>query len=388
MKLNVTQRRGGRTMLRIGCGLMVSMMMLVTVIGCRPSGGDEERTNAQDDGASAPGILGSTIPFNETGPQAVEAQLVSPEGFFGAVEAFGVVRGIQEATIISETSGTIQSVRVRIGEAVTRGQVLATLDNSLERFAVEQVRDQLAVSEIEFSAVQKLYENGNSSEAALARAKSAVSGNRSVLAQAQRQLGNRVIASPINGHMAIIPASISEGNFIQQGTVIGTVVNMEQVRIDIGLGEREIQMVSAGDRVRVYNDVCGSEPQEATVRALAAGSSEQSGIFTVNIEFPNRCGPQLKSGMSARVEVTSTNQEASIIIPARSLVTEAEGTFVFIARQDGDAYFAQRREIKIARILGDRIEVQSGLNEKEILIVAPVQVLEDGAEVNPTTIRG
>lgn len=392
MNLHKEQKRW-RTALQIGCGLIVLVLSLVTIAGCQPSGdnsegADGEQASADQNDTGTLSLRGSTIPSRETGTQAVEAQLISREGFFGAVEASGVMRGIQEATVVSETSGDIQSIRVRLGETVKSGQVLVTLDGSLERFAVEQARDQLAVTEIEFSAVQKLYESGNSSEAALARAKAAVSGSRSVLAQAQRRLGNRVIVAPVDGRVAVIPESISEGNFIQPGTVIAKVVNMGQIRIDVGLGEREIQMVSVGDRAQVYSDACGAEAQEATVRALAAGSSEQTGSFAVNIEFPNRCGPQLMSGMSARVEITSADQEASIIIPARALIREEGVDFVFVARQDGDMYFAQRREVEIDRILGDRIEVQSGLSEEEILIVAPVQILEDGVEINLSTIRG
>lgn len=353
--------------------------------GCaRPTDGADG-----EDGGRGRGAGGGTELATEAEIQAVEAQLISKEGFFGAIEASGVIRGIQEVTIIAETSGAVDSVRVRLGEPVSRGQVLVTLDNSLERFAAEQATDQLAVAEIEFAAVESLYASGNSSEAELARAKATVSGNRSALAQARRQLGNRIITSPVDGRVAIISPSISTGNFIQPGTAVVTVVNLERLHIDIGLGEREIQMVSVGDPARVYADACGVDPQGAVVGALAAGTEAQSGSFIVNIDFPNRCGPRLKSGMTARVEIADDNQAQNIVIPARALLREETGGYsVFVGQPDGDAYFAQRRPIEITRVLGDRAEVGAGLSENEILILAPLQTLEDGTRVNPTTIRG
>lgn len=359
------------------------MLFLIASIGCRPAGDEEQPSDTQGENAAT--TLGNDVSRE---PQAVEAQLISLERFFGAIETSGVARGIQEAAIVSETSGVIESVHVRLGEKVSTGQVLVTLNDALERFAVEQARDQLSVSEIEFAAIQKLYEAGNSSDAALARAKAAVSGNRSALAQAQRRLGNRIITSPITGHVATIPQSVSKGNYIQPGLRIATIVNMEQVRISIGLGEREIQMVAVDNRANVYIGACGSAPQEASVRSLAAGNNNQSGVFNVDIEFLNKCGPKLKSGMSARVQIDNNAQEASVVIPARALVTENEEQFVFVAQAIDGMYFAKQRAVKIARILGDRAEIESGLQEQEILIVAPVQILEDGVEISPTVIRG
>ena len=368
-------------MCRVACLSVCALLLLF--IGCGAGrDGDAENSPPPDsssvnqENTSTPAVL------------SVEAQLIDKEGFFGAIEYAGVVRGIHEVAVVSETSGVIADVRARLGESVLRGQVLVMLDDSLERYAVEQAKDQLSIAEIEFAAVMQLYDNGNSSPVELARAKANVSGNRSALAQARRQLDNRIIRSPIAGNIAILPQSISVGNYIQPGAMIVRIININQARIDIGLGEREVQMVQAGDSAQVYVAACGTEPQDASIRAIAAGSGEQqSGNFIANIEFPNRCGAVLRSGMTARITIAPNGIE-NIVIPARALIKEREQYFVFVAQPNGASYLAQRRSIDVAQILGDRAEVMSGIVEKEILIVAPLQILEDGAAVNPATIGG
>jgi len=363
-------------------------VLLLFISGCnRGAASASTTTAAAGNGAAANGAAGENgIPEEII---AVEAELVTSGDFFSAIESSGVVRGAQEVTVVSETSGIIESMSVRLGERIERNQILVTLDSVLERSSVDQMADQLAVAEIEFAAITQLYENGNSSPAELASAKAAVSGNRSALAQAQRQLDNRIIRSPISGRIAVIPSTISVGNYIQPGATIVRIVNMNRARIDLGVGEREIQMINVGDEVRVYVDACGIEPQRATVRAIAAGSGDQNGSFTVQIEFQNTCGASLKSGMSARVEIFQAQEgDDTIIIPSRALLREAEDYFVFVARQDGAGYYAERRPVDISRLLGDRAEIGDGLIEQEILVIAPIQMLEDGAEINPITIRG
>ena len=320
-------------------------------------------------------------------PIAVEAYLVGRGAFYPAIETSTTIRGIQEVDVISETSGIIQQVNVALGERVAPNQILVRADSELENFALKQAEDQLAVANFELSAINRLIASNNSSAAELARARANVSGAQSSVAQAGRALRNRVIRSPIRGQIAVLARSISRGNYIQPGTRIATIVDLSRLQADILLGETDVLLVNVGDRAQALLSACNNVPQAGSVQSIAAGA-EQSGSFTVRVEFVNRCDGRIKSGMSATVAISNADQPNDIIIPALAILSAEHQQYVYVLLPDGDRDIVARRNITVGRVLGNRAEVVAGLEEGDLLVTAPIRQLAEGQLVHAKTIRG
>ncbi len=356
------------------------LIFLWSVLGGCQRGGDA-RGSAEADSTS------QLIESNSQ-PVAVEAAVISSGQFFGAITVSGVVQGIQEVTILSETSGKIFQVRASLGQRVSTNQIMVQLDSEVERYAVAQARDQLKVADLELQAIKDLVANNSSSPAELARATAAASGARSMLAQAQQRLDNKVIRSPINGQVAVLPTTISPGNYIQPGSVIARVVDLRRLRLAVGVGERDILLIEPGAAASVTLSACGEIPQPAQIISIAAGSASNDGNFMVIAEWNNNCGNRIKSGMAATARITPSGNESpnTIVIPTASILREGSQEYLYLAVSEGENTVARRANIESGKQLANRTEVTSGVAEGDLLIIAPLQSLEEGSLIETVSI--
>ena len=321
-------------------------------------------------------------------PVAVEAAVISSDQFFDAITVSGIVQGVREVTIISETSGKVSQVRAGLGQRVFSNQILVQLDSEVERFAVAQASDQLKVADLELRAVKDLVANNSSSPAELARVTAAASGARSTLAQAQKRLDNKVIRSPLNGEIAVLPDNISPGNYIQPGGLIARVVDLNRLRLAAGVGERDILLIEIGAAANVTLSACGETPQPAQITNIAAGSASNDGNFIVVVEWNNNCGNKVKSGMSATVRITPSGGESSdtVVVPTAAILREGSQEYLYLVTREGDVTVARRANIESGKQFANRTEVISGVAEGDLLIVAPLQSLNEGSLVEATSI--
>ena len=378
--------------MRLVIALLLSGVLLTTCAppgGGRGRGGDpaaaQQGGQQQAGGAGAAGnAQGSTA---AAAPTIVEAFLVGRGLFYPVIETSTTIRGVQEVNIISETSGKIMSLNTDLGERVTANQILVTLDNELETFAVRQTEDQLEVAEFELAASTRLLDSNNTSQASLIRARASVSGSRSALAQTRRALQNRIIRSPITGRVATLAQTISPGNYVQPGTRIATIVDLSRLQADLALSERDILLINIGDSAQITLSACGDVPQQGTVSSIAAGA-EANGTFIARVEFVNRCGDAVKSGMSAQVAISNSTDNEEIIIPSSAVLNEDNQYHVYTLVRDGSTSSAAKRTIDVGRVLGNRTEIIAGLNEGDLLILSPLRNLRDGQLVEATSIRG
>ena len=362
--------------------VLISMLAIwgLVVVGC-------QRPESGSNGSPSPEEAFAALQ-PDTQPVAVEAMVISSGQFFDAISVSGTVRGTREVTIVSGTNGVVAQVLVGLGERVRANQLLVLLDNDVERYAVAQARDNLEVANLELKATQELIAGGSSSPAELARITANASGARSILAQAQDQLDNKVIRAPISGEVAVLSADISLGNFISLGNTIARVVDLRRLRMDVGVGERDILLIDPGAAASVKLAACGEVEQPARVSNIAAGSASNDGNFIVVVEWDNRC-QGVKSGMSATVRIAPSTNEASaqtIVVPTAAILRRNNQDYLYLVVREGENSVAQQVEIEVGKRLGNRTEIISGVNEGDLLIIAPLQSLDEGSLVEPTSI--
>ena len=116
---------------RLAAGAGLFLVVMIVLIGCgRPGGGRP---------GGPPGGFGETA---EVTPLAVEALTVTRGELVRNIEAAGIVSGINEAYVVSETQGIIEGVSFDLGDRISRGQVLVTVDDTIPRLNMEQAKEQ------------------------------------------------------------------------------------------------------------------------------------------------------------------------------------------------------------------------------------------------------
>jgi membrane fusion protein (multidrug efflux system) len=353
---------------------LVSFFAIFAVLGASCGGGS--------DGASA-----ATAGWNEddsdaaTPTLAVEGLEVSRDSVLQTIESSGIVRGAQEARVVSEVEGMILSAPFELGQPVAEGDVLVNVDATLAALQLEEAREMYESARIDLNAVERRFENGSASQAELTRARSSANGARARLEAAANAWENHTIRAPISGLVAGRTASMGRGNYMTRGSEVARIVNLDTVEMEFGVGEQELQYLAESAPARVNVTACENEV-DAVIASIAAGADPRTGSFPVVVRWENSC-ETLRSGMSASVRIRANEEDPQLIVPDSAVRRRDGGTFVFVARSGS----VEEREVVTGRRLGNRVQIMDGLTDGEIIITTALSALSDGAPVE-VTVRG
>ncbi len=365
-------RKSERSVLSAAGLLALTIGAALLLTGCGRGGG-----RGADAGSGA-----SAWAPEEKPTVPVETLTITRGKLIGTIEASGIISGINEAYVTSETQGVIRQVLFNLGDAVQRGQVLLRVDDAIPRINMEQARQAYETAQIELASTQKLFEAGNVSRARLIQVQSNVSGAKAAYERALKEYLDCSLKAPIGGYVAEKDAAAAVGNYLNSGQTVSRIVDISSLELKIGVGEGEVGLIEPGAPAEVTIPNSPDPIQQAEVNAVAAGADPATGSYTVVIQWPNTEAESIKSGMTATVSVETVNEPEALIVPSSAVLRREDRSVVLIAR-DGQAV---SREVHVGRTLGSRTEVLYGLEEGELLIITRLSTLVAQDPVKPEVI--
>ena len=310
---------------------------------------------------------------------AVEAVVADYGNVIPSVKSSGLIRGMNEAVVISETRGVIVEVFKKIGDAVVKGDPILRVDGNTAEYSMIQAEQQLKSAEIDNKAVNRAFEGGNASESELLAVQSRLAGAKAQYEDAAKRFKNSVIKAPIDGFLADIESNLSIGNYISEGIRIGKVIDISKVRVDLFLGDDQVSRIRIGMPALIES---AGRLYEGSVAAIALSSDKNTGSFRVIVEAENPYGIEMRSGFAADVSINGLTNEEKILIPTSSVIGIGVEKYVFIIEDNK----AVRKMVKTGVVSGNRQEILSGINKGEIVIVSGLKSMSEGASVLPRII--
>ncbi len=357
---------------------------------------------------------------NRVVPLEVEVAQVSQReaGTQAAVlNASGYVTARRRATVSSKVTGKVVEVNVEEGMAVREGQVLARLDDSTMRAALELSRAQLAaarqaVPEVEVrldearlvqARRERLANDGLVTAAELDTANAEVNSLIARIASmreqttvAERQvalqqtaLNDMVIRAPFSGVAISKDAQPGEmvspvsagGGFTRTG--ICTIVDMNSLEIEVDVNESYINRVSDGQPVSAVLDAYPDFEIAAQVITTVPAADRQKATVLVRIGFA-KLDPRILPDMGVKVTFLRERAEdaapatrPTALVPKSAVRTSGDVSYVFVVKQDT----VERRAVQTGGTDGDRLEVTAGLSSGERVVVAPPDTLAEGTPI-------
>lgn len=313
----------------------------------------------------------------------------------------GKVEAGYEATLSFKVAGTLSERPVNVGDEVTNGQLLASLDNRDYQIALQQAQASLDLAQAQYRNAQadyertkSLYENRNASkndlDAARATAESRKAQAESAQAQleaAELQLSYTQIYSPDQCHIAAVYFEQNEN--VGQGQPVVNVNCGDCPQVTVSIPETIINQIKPHDSVIVRAQALPGETFTAQVKEVGVATGVRSATYPVRVEISEHCKQsQLRSGMAANVEFNfNTEGEAfanQIIVPAVAVNEDAKGTFVYVLIPDEthEGYYrATRRNVTVGEMTRYGLIIVDGLNAGEYIATAGVKQLSDQAIV-------
>src|SRR5262244_831997 len=333
------------------------------------------------------------------------------------LNASGYVTPRRRATVAAKITGRVTGVFFDEGNHAKEGQLLATLDDSDARRALDSavadrdsakaaIRDyevQLRYAEIQLHRAQELTTSGVSSQdqldnattqadslkARIALAKQQVAVSEARIREAQQAVDNCEIHAPFSGIIVSKDAQVGEmvspvsagGGFTRTG--IATIVDMNSNEVEVDVNEAYIARVQPGQRVDSVLDAYPDWKIPSRVRTVIPTADRQKATVKVRISF-DKLDPKILPDMGVKVAFLSNEPpaakgktEAKALIPNSSVHSEEGKPVVFLVREGK----LERRAVSVGREHGSDVEVMAGVSPGDTVVVKSAEALKDGQAV-------
>lgn len=284
----------------------------------------------------------------------------------------GRIEAATTPTVAAEVAGRVVAVEVDAGDRVGTGDLLARIDDTNYRNAVQRLVALYEQQERTVDRLRRLRAENSVAQSQLDEAESQLTALEAQLGDARTALRRTQVVSPVNGRVQ--QRFVSIGDFRGMGDPVFRVSTDDRLRIVLPFPERLAAQLAVGLEVRIESPLDGTDVV-AAVTELRPMVGATSRALEAIVELDNPGGWRPGGSVSAAVVVAVRNERA--IAPAQAVVQRPSGQVVYVV--DGDR--ARERRVTLGIRLNGDIEVASGLQAGDRVVVDGAGFLTDGALV-------
>lgn len=304
----------------------------------------------------------------------------------------GIVHAFHKARVTAEIRARVIARAVDSGDRVEAGQRLVQLDASRLELEVRHAEATLRAHTNDLSHAQREFERGeklvsnnaiseqrrddlrhNLDSASAARDLALVSRDT-----AKRNLEDASIRAPFAG--TVDSLSVDVGDYVSQGTVVATVVELSRARVFAGVTAQDATRLAGAKTARIQFTALGGGEIDAQLKSVGRVASDRDGTYSVEL-WVDDPPAGIRDGMVASIRLPTATRDALPLAPRAALMRRSGQPEVFVVERKGDEQVARLRMIRTGRSAGDWIEVVDGLSEGDQVIVEGQFALRDGVAI-------
>jgi len=368
---------------KIGLIVLVSFM-----VACAPKGNKLERNKTKlaelikRDASLRDSIQALQDTVNAEGGKdlkttRVNAQDIAMHSFRHYVEVQASVYGQDNINVSPQMPGVVKSIMVTEGDKVSKGQVLADVDDAVLLQNIQEVQTSLDLAKTLFEKQKGLWDQKIGTEVQYLSAKSNYESMQKRMSALQQQDDMTKIKSPIDGTVDAVNIKIGES--VAPGMPSIKVVNMEQLKVKGNVTEAYIADIHEGDSLLVsFPDL----HQEVATKAsyVSHAIDEVNRTFTVEVKLPQ--SPNYHPNMIAMMKIIDYTNPSAVIIPVNIVQNDPTGAFVFIAQNQNGVMVAKKQPVKMGKVYNGMAEITDGLKTGDKLITIGYEDLNNGDAIS------
>ncbi len=310
----------------------------------------------------------------------VNLETLTPRSFEHRIEVRGSVSSRSNVLLSAESAGRITSVRVKEGDKVSRGQVLATLDNEVLQNNIRELKTSLELAEAVYERQANLWDKKIGTEIQYLEAKNRVESLQSRLNTAYSQLAQSVVKAPFSGTVDEVPARV--GEMAQPGKPIVRIVNQDNMYIDAAVSERFIAALQVGDKVNVRFPVI-DKTLTSEITAISEVINMENRTFNIEVRLPE-VDFTPKPNQVVILDLVDYENPSTLVVPTEVILSDARGKYLYVAKDENSQTIAQKRYVTPGRTQDGATEILNGLDSTATLIVEGYRDVSEGTVVKPT----
>ena len=302
---------------------------------------------------------------------------IKEQVFTSYIEAQANLKTRKNILILPEFQGTLEKIYVDEGQSVSKGKLLAEINDSGLKDQLDQLIIQRDFAKENYERIQRLWENNIGSEIQFLKSKSDFESIQKGVDQMRDMLSKTKIYAPFTGVVDEIIAN-QGSNLIPGVTNILRLVNLDDVYAEAFVSEKYISSISNGTEALVKIPLLNKEIQS---KISQTGNFIDPNNRTFRIEIPvDNSDRRIKQNLDAKILINTYKKDNAVVVPLRIIREDAEGkNYIYVMDEDkkDGVYITRKAVIKIGNKSNTDAEVIEGLNFGEIIVLEGANLVED-----------
>ena len=312
------------------------------------------------------------------GPTSVIVAPVTIGDFADQIEALGTTKANESVVITADRSEKITAIHFEDGQEVKRGDLLVTLDKTQEEAELRASQALTAETQTSYNRAKSLSGNSALPKATLQERLAELKQAQSETEALKAGLESYEITAPFDGILGLREMSV--GTLVQPGDMITTIDDLSQIKVDFDVPSVFLSALKPGLPISGTAEAFGDREFKGTIKTINTQIDPITRTVQVRALMPNSDGA-LKPGLLMSINLHKNPRQA-LLIPEEALVKRSDQNFVYVVSQADGKMLAKQTDVTLGARKPGTIEILSGLNEGDKIVVHGTLKLNDGAQVS------
>ncbi|MGG5818708.1 efflux RND transporter periplasmic adaptor subunit [Falsiroseomonas sp. HW251] len=311
------------------------------------------------------------------GPVGVVVSPVRTATVIERAESVGTVRARDAVSITAKVTGIVEQIRFQEGQTVREGEELVVLDAAALRAELDQARAFYDDARSQVVRGRSLQPGQSIAAQRLDTLEALARQAEGRVRQAEARLQELRVAAPFAGRVGL--RAVSVGALVQPGTLVTTLDDISRVRVEFAVPEIYVARIRVGTPVIARASAFGERRFLGRVAVVDTRIDTTTRTVRVISEFDN-ADEALKPGLFMTVEVEMERRNDALVVAEEALDPIGDRNYVYVIRDNR----ARRVEVRLGQRLPGEVEVTSGVQAGEPVVVRGIQRLRNDAPVRVT----
>jgi membrane fusion protein (multidrug efflux system) len=307
----------------------------------------------------------------------VKAEILKEQEYKVIIEGIGKIDSKHRATLIFESQGQLEKIYKKLGDKITRGDVIAEINSSVYQSTYKLAEAAYEKAQSDLQDARTLLDKNAISNEEFNLLSLAEISSKSNYIQASERYKKCSLTAPFDG--TIVGMNLNLGEYIPPGqTLLPPIVlaDMDHLIIDVSVSEEEITQIQIGQDVLIHVKSYTNKPFYGKVTEVGLMSNQGTNSFKIQVSLTNT-DHELKLGMIANVWITVNQIDKALVISRKYILENSEGKYVYTISNAQ----AQMKHIKIKDLKGDLALVNGDIIAGDSLITQGYRKISIGTKV-------
>lgn len=317
----------------------------------------------------------------ESPPVTVGTETLEESPWRDELKVTGEVRAVRGVAVATEVAGIVREIAFESGDAVAAGDLLVALDAEVDRAELEGLRADARLAEITFERKRRLRDRDLGSAAEFDQAQARHQQAVAAVKSQEARIAKKTLRAPFDGRLGI--RQVDLGQYVGPGTEVVQLQDLDSVYIDFDVPQKRVSAIAAGQRIGVT--VAGYEESfQGEVEAVSPALDRTTRSFTVRARIDNP-EQRLRPGMYGNVRLSVGEPEPYLTVRQTAISYQPYGDSVWVVVEEGEGenkqLVAKRRTVKTGDTRGDQVQILSGVEAGDRVVVVGHHKLRAGSRV-------